>query len=213
MGDVYSLPKIGLVIDTMVMMLKPTTIVQTKTMLMGKIKLGDKEAKTLLQATPGSLGPALERAVIALADSLYLSLRNSIRMSLFPNLLRAVNNTVSHTAFLALAADTNQAIIDALTPTLNKALLSPVLNSTASLLVSKMSTDLLPSLALTVARSVRRRPMDDYLCYYCGTKKLYCRECHQATTRYAVMDSYVNYYSRFYSGHYTRFFAAQEFHP
>lgn len=75
-------------------------------------------------------------------------------------------------------------------------------SDTAHILSLSLAATITPALLHTLSHN----PQQDYFCYYCETKQLYCKYCHATRGRIARQNFYAEFYSGFYARYYTAYY-------
>jgi len=73
----------------------------------------------------------------------------------------------------------------------------------AHILSISLSQTITPALLHTLMHN----PQQDYFCYYCNKKQLYCIYCHANNAKAARQNYYAEFYAGFYSRYYTAYYA------
>ena len=154
-------------------------------------------------------GPLAERVGIGVADSGGEAVAQSLRLAISDNLKHAVNQTVSMKLTRKLTATLTVSLTDSLVKLLMNSITAPYVDTSHRILVHTLLPALTHSLSAVIVKSMSRHPQEDYFCYYCKHKKIYCRNCKDSATNDHWIDYYTSYYAQYYADYYDRFYSVQ----
>lgn len=199
-------------INMMVQLTQKSTQAAVQTQLLSEIKLDD--AGKILEAQKGShLGPAAERALVMLTDSMYEALKHSIGFSLGTNLEQALNQTAIWQAHTAIVGPLTESLTNSIGALLGNLEIAPIHHSALRALTHDLTLEITPAITMTVHRALTRKPQDDHFCYYCAKDNLYCNLCQSSREKEAEIDNHLSYYSHFYSSYYSREYSSYQGEP
>lgn len=154
-------------------------------------------------------GPLATRVAIALADSGQEHLTHALTLALQDNLKHVMNSTCSRKLTRKLTASLTVSLTDSLVELMLNSITDIYVDTAHRILVHTTLPALTHSVAAVVVKAMSRHPQEDYFCYYCKNKQIYCQNCQNSATNDHWIDYYTAQFAQYYSNYYSRFYSIE----
>lgn len=156
-----------------------------------------------------SAGPLGDRVVEATTDSGSEVLFHALSQALGSNLMHSLNTTCTRKLTRSMTELLTVKLTDSLGGALLGSVSDPYVDVATRLLVHGLVPSLSVATATTVTKAMSRHPQEDYFCWYCKERQVYCRFCKESAENDHYVDYYAAYFSRYYGEHYAQFYAVE----
>ena len=158
---------------------------------------------------PCEYGPLCDRIAMTVADSGQEQLTHGLRAALADNLKHNLNDTTVRKVTREMTRTMTVSLVDSLSDRILREAGDPYVDMAMRALVHMNLSPLTHSLSAIISKSLSRHPQEDYFCWFCLKRELYCNLCEVSATNDHFADHYVRYYSNFYADYFTKFYAIE----
>jgi hypothetical protein len=167
---------------------------------------GKKGGRGYLEKPKGLL---CERCTITVVDSGEEQVFHALNLALEDNLRHALNGTCARYLTRDLTKSLTVSLTDSLVGAILKSASDPYVHMATRILTHSLSPSIAHSVSAVATKSLSRKPQDDYFCFYCKTKDVYCELCQGSATRDHFSDYYSSHYTHFYADHFGKFYTTE----
>eukprot|EP00954_Amorphochlora_amoebiformis_P000463 35983-Amorphochlora_amoeboformis.AAC.1 len=128
-------------------------------------------------------------------------------MKLEEPLRKKINETITETIIKCLGAPVTRKASNAILSASTTLVRAHLHRGVALATIGPLTRAISRSVSHVLTRTLSRKPIADYHCFYCRKKSLYCGECAKSLEAESHRDYYANHYSAYYSDYYGRAYA------
>lgn len=150
------------------------------------------------------LTKALENAILDQAEGM---LEKAIGSDMVAEMEDYSTRTVVRRVERALVTELTLEVTDSVVDKSAQHLQKTLKEDGTGALVKALVPELTYSVTSVVAKAITRPPENDYYCFYCRERQVYCDDCRAAMEAEYYLDVYVTYYARYFEAYYTAYYA------